>query len=810
MRHPWLTGVLPATIGAFAIAYVAVEAARQDGSTPAPAASAAAQRAVLNRYCISCHNEKVKTGGLALDTIDVDRIDENTAVWERAVRKLRVRAMPPAAPGRPRPDEPTYESLIAYLETSLDRAAARKPNPGRTDTFHRLNRTEYQNAVRDVLALDIDAKALLPTDDSSHGFDNVNVGGLSPTLLDRYLSAAQKISRLAVGSPVRSPGENTVVLPADLTQNDQLDGLPFGTRGGTAFRHTFPLTGEYAFEVRLARNRDENLMGLTEAQQLELTLDGQQIKLFPIRPPLQPARGQGAAGPAPSDEPPADAGLKVRVPVTAGPHTVVVTFLKGPSVLSETERQPFKADIDPNNRDRAAVFSVSVAGPYGAATAGETPSRQRIFRCHPLKPADEAGCAKTILSTLARRAYRRPVTDADIKELLTFYKEGRADGGAFEAGIENGVRALLASPQFLFRIEQDPSIAPGTVYRVSDIDLASRLSFFLWSSVPDDELLDVASRGALKDPAVLEQQVRRMLADARSEALVSSFAEQWLYLRNLAAFNPDPRLFPDFDDNLREAFRRETELFFESVKNEDRSMLDLLQANYTFLNERLAKHYGVPNVYGSHFRRVTLPADSPRGGLLGQASILSVTSYANRTSPVQRGKWVLENILGMPPPPPPPNVPPLKDNGIGGKVLSMRERMVEHRANPVCASCHQLMDPIGLSTENFDAVGHWRDRTENGAPVDASGGLPDGRSFQGMSGLKAALLTRPELFVATSTEKLLTYALGRGLESYDAPAVRQIVRDARAQNYKFSSIVLGIVKSVPFTSRTSEVKAKRS
>jgi hypothetical protein len=807
MRRRSLTGI---TLGALVISgavYVTAHAERQDAgsnSSPSAAPSGAAQRALLDRYCVSCHNEKLKTGGLALDTLDIQRIEQNAPVWEKTVRKLRVRAMPPAAPGRPRPDEAGYESLIAYLESSLDRAAAQNPNPGRTDTFHRLNRTEYQNAVRDILAVDIDAKALLPTDDSSHGFDNVNVGGLSPTLLDRYLSAAQKISRLAVGSPVRSPGENTVVLPSDLTQNDQLVGLPFGTRGGTMFRYTFPLSGEYAFEVKLARNRDENLMGLTEPQQMELALDGQLIKLFSITPPRQPARGQGVAQPAPGDEPPADAGLKVRVPVAAGPHTVTVTFLKGPSTVSQNERQPFKADIDPNNRDHAAIFSVAVAGPYGAAIPGDTPSRQRIFTCHPSKPADESGCAKTILSTLARRAYRRPVTDADVNELLAFYKEGRVGGGGFEAGIENGIHALLSSPQFLFRIERDPAGASGAVYRISDIDLASRLSFFLWSSVPDDELLDVASRGQLKDPAVLERQVRRMLADARSEALVTSFAEQWLYLRNLAAFNPDPRLFPDFDDNLREAFRRETELFFENIKNEDRSMLDLLQANYTFLNERLAKHYGIPNVYGSHFRRVTLPADSPRGGLLGQASILSVTSYANRTSPVQRGKWVLENILGMPPPPPPPNVPPLKDNGIGGKVLSMRERMVEHRANPACASCHQLMDPIGLSTENFDAVGHWRDRTENGAPVDASGGLPDGRTFEGMAGLKAALLTRPELFVATSTEKLLTYALGRGLESYDAPAVRQIVRDARAQDYKFSSVVLGIVKSVPFTSRKSQ------
>ena len=812
MRDRLLTGIVVwAAVAASGGAGVAGLRAQQPVvAKPAPSAAASSQHAVLNRYCISCHNEKLKTGGLALDAIDIDHVGENVTAWEKTVRKLRVRAMPPAGPGRPRPDEASYESLISFLESSLDRVAAEKPNPGRTDTFHRLNRTEYQNAVRDLLGLEIDAASLLPTDDSSHGFDNVNVGGLSPTLLDRYLAAAQKLSRLAVGSPVRSPAENAVVLPLDLTQNEQLSGLPFGTRGGTSFRHTFPLTGEYAFQVRLARNRDEILMGLTQPQQLELAIDGQRVKLFDIVPPRQYSqRGQGQALPQEQlDEPPADNALHLRVPVQAGPHTVVATFIKGPSVLSQSERQPFRADIDPNNRDLAAIFSISVAGPYGTAVAGETPSRQRIFTCRPAKASEEAACAKTILSTLARRAYRRPVSDTDVRDLLTFYKEGRGVDGGFEAGIENGIRALLASPQFLFRIERDPEkLAPDTVYRIGDVELASRLSFFLWSSIPDDQLLDLASRGKLKEPAVLEAQVRRMLADPRSETLVSSFAEQWLYLRNLRAFTPDPRLFPDFDDNLREAFRRETALLFESIKSEDRSMLDLLQANYTFLNERLAKHYGIPNVYGSHFRRVALPENSPRGGLLGQASILSVTSYANRTSPVQRGKWVLENILGMPPPPPPLNVPPLKDNGIGGKVLSMRERMVEHRANAACASCHQLMDPIGLATENFDAVGHWRDRTENGAVVDASGGLPDGRAFVGMAGLKKALLSRPDLFVTTTTEKLLTYALGRGLEAYDAPAVRQITGAARSQDYRFSSIVLGIVKSVPFTTRTSELRA---
>jgi hypothetical protein len=450
------------------------------------------------------------------------------------------------------------------------------------------------------------------------------------------------------------------------------------------------------------------------------------------------------------------------------------------------------------------VFSVSVAGPFDPRGPGDTPSRRRIFTCRPTKPSEEPGCARTIVSTIARRAYRRPVTDAELRDLLAFYDQGRADEGGFEDGIEMALRALLVSPEFLFRIERDPAnLPPNTAYHLTDLEVASRLSFFLWSSIPDDELLDTAIRGRLKQPAVFERQVRRMLADPRANALVTNFAGQWLHLRNLAAATPDLRLFPNFDDNLRQAFRRETELFFESIVQEDRSILDLLRADYTFVNERLARHYGIPNVYGSHFRRVTLPPDSPRGGLLGHASILTVTSYANRTSPVQRGKWVLENVLGMPPPPPLPNVPPLKDTGKGGKIMSMRERMVEHRANPACAGCHALMDPIGLATENFDAVGEWRTH-EGGIPIDASGGLPDGSTFQGMEGLRKTLLNRPEIFVSTATEKLLTYALGRGLEPTDAAAVRTITRNAGRNDYRFSSIVLGVVNSVPFRMRRTQ------
>jgi hypothetical protein len=503
-----------------------------------------------------------------------------------------------------------------------------------------------------------------------------------------------------------------------------------------------------------------------------------------------------------TDESAVDAGLKGRFRVSAGPHVVTAAFLKKPG-LPETARQPFKADF--NGRSLAAIFSVSVAGPYSAGAPGHTPSRQRIFVCTPSRPSEELGCARTIIDKVARRAYKRPLTASDRDKLLKYYGEGRTEGGTFESGIEMVLRAILASPDFLFRIERDPERASaGGVYQLGDVELASRLSLFLWSSIPDDQLLDLAIAGRLRNPRVLEQQVRRMLADKRSEALVDNFAEQWLYLRNLVAVTPDPRLFPDFDDNLRQAFRRETSLFFASIKNEDRSILDLLNANYTFVNERLAYHYGIPNVYGTHFRRIALPDGSPRGGLLGHASILTVTSYANRTSPVQRGKWVLSNLLGMPPPPAPPNVPPLKENkDAGGKVLSVRERMVEHRANPVCASCHSVMDPIGLSVENFDAIGRWRN-TEGNAPVDASGGFPDGSTFTGVAGLRQALLSRPELFVTTFTEKLLTYALGRGVEDKDGPALRAIGRSAASEGYRFSSVILGIVRSAPFQMRRTE------
>jgi mono/diheme cytochrome c family protein len=781
----------------------------------------AAAPAVLNRYCASCHNEKSKQGNFVLSTLDPTNVAPDAAHWELVVRKLRARSMPPA--GRPRPSEAAYDSVIATLETSLDRVAAANPEPGRTDTFRRLNRTEYQNAIRDLLDVEIDVDGMLPSDDSSHGFDNISVGGLSPMLLERYLSAAQKISRLAVGTPVRSPGQETVVLPPDLTQEDHFDGQPFGTRAGTSVRYTFPADGEYQFELRLTRDRNELIEGLNEPHQVEVSVDGVRQQIFTLKPAPRAVQ-QDAVAPQYAPEQAADAHLNLRTRVTAGPHVVQVAFIKRPSALIETERQPYVASYnsDRTPRTQPALYSVSIAGPFNAAGVGETPSRKRIFSCRPAKPSDEASCAKSILSTIARRAYRRPATAAEVQTLLDFYKQGRADG-SFEHGVEMALRAMLTSPAFLFRIERDPVAsagskeqdpayvrradpAPGTrqsVYRIDDLELASRLSFFLWSSIPDDQLLDVAVKGRLKDSAVLEQQVRRLLADRRADALVTNFAAQWLYLRNLDSHQPDNRLFPDFDDNLRQAFRRETELLFESVLKEDRSVLDLLRADYTFVNQRLAKHYDIPNVYGSHFRRVELGKDHVRGGLLGQGSIMTVTSYANRTSPVRRGQWILENLLGTPVPPPPVNVPPLPENEPGAKILTVRERMVQHRANAVCASCHALMDPVGLATENFDAIGRYRTQSEAGGPVDASGGLPDGSTFAGASGLRKAVLNRPELFVTTLTEKMMTYALGRGLEHYDAPAVRAITRAAKTDDYRFSSVVLGIVNSTPFRMRRS-------
>ncbi len=779
-----------------AVGFLAASCAAPAAGQPVAGAEIDGQ-ALIARYCVTCHNDRLETGGFSFEPLDIGDIAAHPEAWEKVVRKLRAGAMPPRP--RPRPDRKTYDGFRAWLEHELDTAATADPNPGRTETFHRLSRTEYRNAVRDLLALDIGVDDLLPADDTSYGFDNIaGVLGVSPTLMERYLSAARRISRLAVASPAPSPTAETFRIASDLGQDRRMEGLPFGTRGGMVIDHNFPEDAEYVFEIL----PDGPLR--IEPHDLEVTIDGERIALLAVGKAPDPDDPRGLYTPQIE-------ALEVRTPVTAGPHAVGVAFLRKTSAEPEGLRKlylrPFTGEgSGGDSRYQPYVESVTIAGPYessGARPVEGTPSRERIFTCRPAVGdiATEAACAREILATLARRAYRRPVTDEDVARLLTFYDRGRA-AGSFDTGIEMALRRLLVSPEFLFRVERDPEgAAAGASYRVSDLELASRLSFFLWSSIPDDELLEAAARGALGDPEVFEAQVERMLADPRSEALVGNFAGQWLTLRNAAAVQPDEDAFPDFGEALRQAFRRETELLFGSILREDRSALDLLAADYTFVNERLAQHYGIPNVRGSHFRRVALD-DEARGGLLGHGSILTVTSYANRTSPVNRGKWVLENILGTPPPPPPPDVPDL-ETAEGGRALSMREAMEQHRANPVCASCHRLMDPLGLSLENFDAIGRWRDRSETRGAIDASGELPDGTPFDGPAGLKAALLRHPDRFVTTVTEKLMTYALGRGVEYYDAPAVRAIVRDAAGNGYRLSSLVKGVVRSAPFKMRRS-------
>ncbi len=797
--------------GLVAALSIGVPAAQQRGNArpqaDRPDASPSADapyRTLVSTYCVSCHNSKVKSGNLELDTIGKQDLSAHHEAWEKVVLKLRAHQMPPQ--GARQPDQAMHAAALTSLEAALDNLSATAPNPGRTDTFRRLNRTEYRNAIRDLLALEIDPAALLPSDSASFGFDNVTVGNLSPTLLESYVTAAEKISQLAVGRPGRSVGGTTVRIKPDITQEGHVEGLPLGTRGGTLMSHVFPVNGEYEITIRLARDRNEHIEGLLEPHDIELLLDGVQQSLFTIAPiSLEPGV---SSSDAPSHET-LDSHLKVRLPVTAGPHTLGVTFPKKPSLILETARQPYEAHFNYYRHPRLqpAVYEISIIGPYNPAGAGDTPSRRRVFTCRPESQKDEDACARKILSTLMRRAYRRPVTDADLTKPFELYRAAKAADG-FDAGIELGVSAVLTSPEFLFRIERDPASAQATagrpgergVYRISDLELASRLSFFLWSSIPDDELLDDAVKGDLDKPAVLERHVKRMLADPRSENLVTNFASQWLHLRNLDAITPDMRLFPDFDDNLRQAFRQETEMLVDSVIREDRSVLDLLRANYTFVNERLAKHYGIPNVYGSRFRRITFDAGAERGGLLRQGSILLVTSYPTRTSPVIRGKWVLDNVMGVPPPPPPANVPALDDVKTVKRNASIRERLAEHRKNPTCAGCHRLTDPIGFALENYDAVGRWR-TLEAGEPIDASGTMYDGTAFSGVAGLQKAILSRPEMFVNTLSEKLLTFALGRGVAYYDAAALRKVVRDARAQDYRFSSIVLGIVNSTPFRMR---------
>ena len=748
-----------------------------------------ASRAVLDRYCVTCHSDRLETADLSLESVDLADPAAHAAVLEEVIRKLRTGTMPP--PLRPTPSDDERAQVLSWLESSLDAAAAAAPNPGRTETLRRLNRTEYQNAIRDLLALDIDAQTLLPADEAGHGFDNVNVGDLSPALLDRYITAAQRISQLAIGSTLSAIQSDVIRVPADTTQEEHVEGLPLGTRGGLATIYTFAQDGEYDIRIRLARNRTGNIGGLRGdgLHTVQLLLDKMPVATYTVQRP------EGG------DDTFADAHLRLRLPVTAGPHEVAATFLKDSASLIETERQPLLSHFNEQRHPRLtpAIYQVTITGPHDVQGVSDTPSRARIFSCQPSSTADEEPCARGILSTLMRRAYRRPVAADDLDGPLEFFREGRTVGD-FEAGIGRALTSILVNPQFLFRVERDTE-SDGP-YRIEDLELASRLSFFLWSSIPDDELLDAAIAGRLSDPAELERQAQRMLADPRSDNLASNFGGQWLMLRNLEAVSPNPRLYPDFDDNLRQAFRQETELFFDSVLRENRSVLDLLSADYTYLNQRLAKHYGIAGVYGSRFRRVELEPGSRRGGLLRQGSILSVTSYATRTSPVIRGVWVLDNVYGAPPPPPPANVPVLEENSVQAG-LPMRERLAEHRNNPACASCHNTIDPVGFSLENYDAVGRWRDHSGDINQMDTSGGLPGVGEFDGVDGLEAGLLSRPELFAGRVTEKLLTFALGRGVEYYDGPAVRRIVREAAADDYRFSALILGIVKSVPFQMRNS-------
>jgi hypothetical protein len=748
--------------------------------------------AVLNKYCVTCHSDKAKTGGLSLENANLTDIPRGAETWEKVIRKVRAGMMPP--PGMPRPDKPALDSFVGYFETSLDRAAAAKPNPGRL-AMHRLNRAEYANAIRDLLALDVDSAALLPPDDESSGFDNIaDVLKMSPSLMERYLSASWNISRTALGNTEIGASTQIYRVRPDLSQDQHIDGLPLGTRGGILVKHNFPLDGEYSIRVRLWRNTFDLMRGMEDPHDIEIAIDGSRLQLVTVGGKddfNRMAENPGTFGTE------LDARLTVRVPVKAGVHTLTAaTILKSHATRDDLIKPFIRTTVDGLDiMGDPSVDRMTIEGPLVQTGSGDTPSRRKIFICKPGSASEEQACATKILSSLARMAYRRPADTATMNTLMDFYKRGRAKGN-FESGIESSLQFILASPAFLFRVEPDPAgIAPNTAYRLDDYALASRLSFFLWSTIPDDQLLTLAGQGKLKDPIVLETQVKRMLADKRSNAMISNFAEQWLYLRNLKTSSPDLQEFPDFDDNLRSAMKEETTLFFDSIMREDRSVVDLLNADYTFVNERLARHYGMPGIYGSQFRRVKVPSEERRG-ILGQGSILTVTSYPNRTSPVERGKWILTNLLGVPPAPPPPGVPPLKET-YTDKPQTLRERMEQHRKDPVCAGCHKVMDPIGFSLENFDATGHWRTNDE-GAKIDPTGTLFNGAALDGVNGLRRELVRRPEVFVGVMTEKMMTYALGRGVEYYDMPAVRKVVQDAGKNNFKFSSIVLGVVKSAPF------------
>ena len=768
------------------------------GCQPSDEELAARYEGVVDSYCLECHDSAGREAGLSLEGVDLSDVAAHPDIFENVARKLRGRQMPPS--GGPRPDAETYDGFAAYLERRLDEAALASPEPGQA-SIHRMNRTEYGNAVRDLLALEIDAAEFLPADDEGYGFDNIaDVLRVSPSLLEQYLSASAKIAALAVGDPNTPAVTSVYRAPSDLAQAVHVEGMPLGTRGGIKIEHYFPLDGEYEFDVFLLRNIVGYMTGLEWAHELEIAIDGHRVFLSQVGGEADNAMSDANMSAAANE---IDERLRTRVFVTAGPHDVTVAFLERSAAETHEPLELHTRNLDLQDMNGLPVVDyVNVRGPFNAAGPGSTPSRERIFTCRPADEPTARVCATEILSKLARRAYRSPPTEQDVATLLTFYDRSAASDG-FDAGIQSALRVILTSPKFLFRDEPDPDgVAPGSLYALGDSALASRLAFFLWSSLPDDELLDLAARGKLSDERVFDEQVDRMLADPRSTALVENFAGQWLYLRNLQSATPDIEAFPNFDDNLRRSMRRETELLFEHVMREDLDIAELLTADYTFVNERLARHYDIPGIYGSHFRKVPVENEARRG-LLGHASILTVTSYPNRTSPVLRGKWVLENVLGTPPPPPLPNVPALPENETGKVERTLRERLAEHRANPVCATCHDVMDPIGLGLENFDAVGKWRTK-EPGGEIDAHGQLADGTPISGAAELREALSAEPEPFARVFTSKLLTYALGRGLEPYDMPTVRSIVREAEADDYRFSAIVKGIANSVPFRMRRAQ------
>jgi mono/diheme cytochrome c family protein len=785
-------------------------------STPAAVrdeGSPALVRDAIDQYCITCHSARMKSGGLVLEAADLSAIGANAEQWERVLAKLRTHEMPPPQVRR-RPDAATHAAITSFLETALDREADAHPNPGRV-VLHRLNRAEYANAVRDLLGVEVDARALLPGDDADrHGFENIaGTLSVSPALLERYVAAAKMVSRLAVGDPETVPVFDTYRTPKMVTQDDRAgEELPFGSRGGLAVRHWFPVDAEYVLRVRLKRQLYDYIIGIGRPHRIEIRVDRQRVAQFTVggeakgTPAPYSFAGNllaGAAWETYMHE--ADAGLEVRVPVTSGPHHVAVSFLDAAPAaegILQPDQTGFDRAVNELYDGQPEVDSLAIGGPYNVKGLGNSPSRRRIFSCHPAASADEESCARSILTSVVRRAYRRAPSSEDIETAFAFYRRGRAEG-TFDTGIRRALERVLAGPDFLFRIERDPAgVAPGTSYQVSSVELASRLSFFLWSSIPDEELLTAAIDGTLRDPQVLDRQVQRMLADARSQALVGNFATQWLELNKLRGFSADPDAFPEFDDGIKSAMRTETELFIGDQIAGDQDVLQLLTANYTFLNERLARHYGVKGVYGSRFRKVPLQ-DQRRGGLLGQASVLALTSYPNRTSPVLRGKWVLDNILGTPPPPPPPDVPGLKDTGANGRPASARELMEQHRKDPACAGCHVRMDPLGFALENYDAIGRWRAESDGG-PVDAKGTLPDGTVFDGLGGLRTLMAAHHEDFALTVTRKLMTYGLGREVEYYDLPAVRRVVHESAGAGYRWSAIISAIVRSVPFQMRRSD------